>query len=87
MKINNYKKSMKALPLAIAFALPGSALAANCDGVPAWDPAAVYNGGEQVTHDLAGASQLYQAKWWTQGDAPDASTDPWYVWTKLGVCQ
>ena len=49
---------------------------------PAWNASTVYN-----TNDTASQSgKIYQAKWWTQGDAPNASTDPWYVWTLVGDC-
>jgi chitinase len=35
---------------------------------PAWRANRVYEGGDRVLHHGVG----YQAKWWTQGDAPDA---------------
>jgi chitodextrinase len=43
------------------------------DGVPAWSVTAVYTGGDQVSYD----SEIYKAKWWTQGNQPDLSN----VWT------
>ncbi|WP_153446762.1 glycosyl hydrolase family 18 protein [Vibrio algicola] len=49
-----------------------------CDN--AWDSAAVYTGGDQVT--LEGT--LYEAKWWTQGQNPSQSGE-WGVWKNLGA--
>ncbi|MGR5230238.1 chitinase [Photobacterium damselae] len=40
--------------------------------VPAWEASKVYVGGNEVSHN----GKLYQAKWWTQGDRPDAG-GPW----------
>lgn len=38
-----------------------------------WDPALVYHRGDRVLHE----GVAYEAKWWTQGDSPDAgSADP-----------
>lgn len=38
-----------------------------------WDPAAVYHRGDRIMHE----GSAYEAKWWTQGDSPDAqSADP-----------
>ena len=48
-----------------------------------WSASAVYDTNDVVGHN----GKEYQAKWWTQGDAPDASSDPWYVWTLLGDCK
>ncbi|OEF23789.1 glycosyl hydrolase family 18 protein [Vibrio rumoiensis] len=50
----------------------------------AWDAAAVYTGGNQVTHE----GTLYEAKWWTQGQNPSQSGE-WGVWKNLGAasCQ
>ncbi|AGN00426.1 PKD domain-containing protein [Salinarchaeum sp. Harcht-Bsk1] len=50
-----------------------------CEGVPAWDSAATYTGGDQVTHDGA----LWTAEWWTQGTEPAESEN---VWTLEGDC-
>lgn len=47
-------------------------------GLPAWDAATVYTGGDQVSYQ----GQGYQAKWWTQGDDP-AKSGQWGVWKKL----
>lgn len=43
----------------------------------AWDRAAVYTGGDTVSHQ----GRRYQAKWWTQGEEPGGSD----VWEDLGV--
>ena len=44
-------------------------------GVPAWSAATVYNGGEKVTYQ----GHIYQAQWYTAGDAPSATKKnaPW----------
>ncbi|GAA1984456.1 lytic polysaccharide monooxygenase [Isoptericola halotolerans] len=47
----------------------------------AWDPAAVYLNGDQVSHD----GRTYQAAWWTRGEDP-ASAGEWGVWRDLGAC-
>ncbi len=43
-------------------------------GTAAWSSAQVYNGGERVSYNGA----VYQANWWTQGNAPGA--DQWGPW-------
>lgn len=43
----------------------------------AWDPAAVYTGGDTVSHQ----DRRYRAKWWTQGEEPGGSD----VWEDLGI--
>nr|WP_139122327.1 glycosyl hydrolase family 18 protein [Veronia pacifica] len=48
-----------------------------CDN--AWDSAAVYTGGDVVTHQ----GKEYSAKWWTQGQEP-GTTGPWGVWKLVG---
>lgn len=47
-----------------------------------WDPAMVYNGGDSVVYQ----GHNYQAKWWTQGEAPTQSGE-WGVWNDLGMCE
>ncbi|WP_026929280.1 lytic polysaccharide monooxygenase [Glycomyces tenuis] len=47
----------------------------------AWGAAAVYNGGDTVTH--AGAE--WRAKWWTQGEEPGTTGD-WGVWERVRTC-
>lgn len=42
-----------------------------------WESAAVYTGGDTVSYNGC----LYRAKWWTQGEIPDASD----VWEDLGI--
>ncbi len=38
-----------------------------------WDPATIYHRGDRVMHE----GKPYEAKWWTQGNSPDAGTaDP-----------
>ncbi|MBE9610619.1 glycoside hydrolase family 19 protein [Chitinilyticum piscinae] len=44
-----------------------------------WDKAATYTGGQRVSYN----GQLYEAKWWTQGDVPGASE--WGPWKLLGA--
>ncbi|MCZ7430246.1 chitinase C-terminal domain-containing protein [Streptomyces sp. WMMC1477] len=48
---------------------------------PAWDSAAVYNGGDTVSWN----DRTWRAKWWTQGDEP-GTTGEWGVWEDLGAC-
>ncbi len=43
----------------------------------AWDPSAVYTGGDTISHQ----SQRYRAKWWTQGETPGTSD----VWENLDI--
>ncbi len=45
------------------------------DGIPAWSATTVYTGGEKVSYK----SNIYEAKWWTQGNQPDISD----VWMKI----
>jgi predicted carbohydrate-binding protein with CBM5 and CBM33 domain len=47
----------------------------------AWDPAAVYLNGDQVSHD----GREYQAQWWTRGEDP-SSAGEWGAWSDLGAC-
>lgn len=47
----------------------------------AWDAGTAYTGGTRVTY----GAHRYEAKWWTQGDVPDASGD-WGPWRDLGAC-
>ncbi len=47
---------------------------------PAYSSTAIYVNGNQVSYN----GHLWQAKWWTQGEAP--STGGSGVWTDLGVC-
>ena len=42
-----------------------------------WDSAAVYTGGDTVSHQ----GRRYRARWWTQGERPDSSG----VWEDLGI--
>lgn len=43
----------------------------------AWDLAAIYTGGDTVSHQ----GRRYRAKWWTQGEEPGGSD----VWEDLGI--
>ncbi|RQG93554.1 glycosyl hydrolase family 18 protein [Natrarchaeobius chitinivorans] len=50
----------------------------NDDGdYPAWDPDAVYTGGDRVVHD----GSVWEANWWTQGDEPGESQ--WGPWEEI----
>ncbi|WP_068775848.1 lytic polysaccharide monooxygenase [Paenibacillus sp. FJAT-26967] len=42
---------------------------------PAWSSTAVYVGGNKVTHNGVN----YEARWWTQGQTPSATSDVWKV--------
>lgn len=44
----------------------------------AWDKSVAYTGGQRVSYN----GQLYEAKWWTQGDVPGSSE--WGPWKSLG---
>jgi len=48
---------------------------------PAWDPARVYWGGDEVSH----AGREWRAAWWTRGEEP-GTTGPWGVWKEQGAC-
>lgn len=50
---------------------------------PAWNPSTIYNTGNVVSQN----GNEYQAQWWTQGDSPSASNDPWYVWKLVRSCR
>lgn len=54
-----------------------TASAATC--ATPWQSSAIYTGGMQVSHN----SRNYQAKWWTQNEAPPGTSG---VWQDLGVC-
>ena len=73
-----YLKELSALS-AVAIGITGTATAADCDGVPKWDPDTAYSGGDQVTYD----GDLFTAEWWTKGSTPDDSKS---VWTLEGAC-
>ncbi len=42
---------------------------------PAWNASTAYVGGSKVTHNGVN----YEAKWWTQGQTPSATSDVWKV--------
>ncbi|WP_325099827.1 glycosyl hydrolase family 18 protein [Allofrancisella guangzhouensis] len=48
-------------------------------GIKAWDPSAIYNGGDQVTYN----GSIYEAKYWTQGNNPETSGE-WGPWKLIG---
>jgi predicted carbohydrate-binding protein with CBM5 and CBM33 domain len=52
----------------------------NCAGVPTYSSSAAYTGGQRVRYN----GRLWQAKWWTQGEAP--STGGSGVWMDQGTC-
>lgn len=54
---------------------------ASCNGVSAWDSAAVYTQGDQVSYQ----GTTYEAQWWTQGDNP-AQAGEWGVWRAVDSC-
>lgn len=53
---------------------------AGCDA-GAWSSSAVYNGGDEVTHN----GNAYRASWWTTGEEP-GTTGEWGVWRQLATC-
>jgi len=48
---------------------------------PAWEPAAVYWGGDSVSHE----GHAWLARWWTRGEEP-GTTGLYGVWEDLGAC-
>ena len=46
---------------------------------PGWDRSTAYTGGEYVAHD----GRLFQAQWWTRGEAPGST--PWGAWAEVGL--
>ncbi|GAA1601472.1 glycoside hydrolase family 19 protein [Catellatospora bangladeshensis] len=58
--------------------LPSTAASAAACATP-WQSSAVYTGGMQVSHN----GRNYQAKWWTQNEAPPGTTG---VWQDNGAC-
>ncbi|WP_051279361.1 carbohydrate-binding protein [Chitinilyticum aquatile] len=46
---------------------------------PSWEKGIAYTGGQRVSYN----GQLYEAKWWTQGDVPGSSE--WGPWKLLGA--
>lgn len=83
MKLKKNKKYLLPASLLLALSAQGSAMAAavSCDGVSPWQAAEIYTADDQVTH----SQQLYQAKWWTQGEDP-TTTGQWGVWALQGDC-
>ncbi|EEB92153.1 hypothetical protein MPER_09381, partial [Moniliophthora perniciosa FA553] len=51
-----------------------------CSGVADWLEGATYQQGMKVVYK----KHLLSAKWWTQGDAPEA--DQWGPWKDEGAC-
>ncbi|WP_054711404.1 carbohydrate-binding protein [Bacillus sp. JCM 19041] len=48
------------------------------EGPVEWNTESIYTAGDQVLHD----GQLFEAKWWTQGENPNDSGQ-WDVWKKI----
>jgi chitinase len=67
-------------PGATATPTSGTGNTGSCAGVAAYSSSAVYTNGMQVVYN----NQLWQAKWWTQGETP--STGGSGVWTLVGSC-
>jgi predicted chitinase len=63
---------------ALLAVLPATAASAATCATP-WQSSAVYTGGMQVSHN----GRNYQAKWWTQNEAPPGTSG---VWQDLGAC-
>lgn len=47
----------------------------SCAGVAAWSNTVAYVGGSKVTYN----GSLWQAKWWTQAETPNASSSVWVL--------
>ncbi|MDM4722289.1 glycoside hydrolase family 19 protein [Micromonospora sp. WMMA1363] len=63
---------------ALVAIIPSTAASAATCATP-WRSSAVYTGGMQVSHN----GRNYQAKWWTQNEAPPGTSG---VWQDLGAC-
>lgn len=53
-----------------------------CVGIPNWETASVYVGGDQVRYN----DSRYVAKWWTSGENPSTASSEWAVWANEGSC-
>ncbi len=42
-------------------------------GAPSWTTTTIYNAGDKVTYQ----GHVYQAQWWTRGQAPGGQDGPW----------
>lgn len=81
MKINLTKKSMFLKPLVLAMALPSTAMAVDCTGVPEWALGDTYVAGAKAQQN----DTLYETKWWTNLENP-ATAGEWGAWINLGAC-
>ena len=54
----------------------------DCFGVPRWDAATAYTGGQKVTYQ----NKLYRAVYWNQGQVPPNNIYPNGAWVLLGDC-
>ncbi|HEY1395347.1 glycosyl hydrolase family 18 protein [Roseateles sp.] len=62
----------------------GTAHAYDCTNVPEWSASATYTG---TSNSFAKQGNVaYQAKWWTQNEAPSTHSGQWDVWKSLGAC-
>ncbi|WP_377153138.1 glycosyl hydrolase family 18 protein [Roseateles sp. UC29_93] len=71
------------IALAAAMAA-GTAHAYDCTNVPEWSASGIYTG---TSNSFAKQNNIaYQAKWWTQNEAPATHSGQWDVWKSLGAC-
>ena len=56
--------------------------AVDCSTLESWDSAAVYTGGDQVSHD----GSAYWANYWNQNNNPSQFEGDYAQWKKLDVC-
>ncbi|MFA0611744.1 chitinase C-terminal domain-containing protein [Vibrio sp. 10N.222.49.B4] len=56
--------------------------AVDCSTLEAWDPATVYTGGDQVSHD----GSAYKANYWNQNNNPNQFEGDHAQWKKVDVC-
>ncbi len=54
----------------------------DCNNIPEWSAASIYNTNDQVVF----SGNKYTANWWTQGDDPALNSGQWMVWSKNGSC-
>ncbi|SEL62859.1 chitinase [Roseateles sp. YR242] len=76
-----WRTTLQGAALAVTLAA-GSAQAYDCTNVPEWTSAAIFTG----TMLAKQSNQAYQAKWWTQNEAPATHSGEWDVWKPLGAC-
>ncbi len=60
--------------------MSGGAISAQAQSYPEWQPAVAYTGGSRVVYE----GNIYEAKWWTQGNNPAVPTNSAHPWQLIG---